>query len=169
MTDSVTVSLLPVSLSIVHIPRSRLHSLCHPLLRQILLPKPTFLNITCNELELSLFAEHHVIKDFEPIAQKDARKQRVRGRDPLVSSKGGPSLVKHNKSTWEPIEISSEKWNVLQIDSHSDTLGEVTSKPVFTLAPDRSASRQVGSKSARALRTLGCRRHIYPLSILLHE
>lgn len=122
MSDSVTVSLLPVSLSIVHIPRSRLPSLCHPVLRQILLPKPTFLNFTCNELELSLFAEYHVLRDFEPIAQKDARKLKARGRDPLASGKGHTPLEKC-KGHWEPIEISAERWNVLQIDSHSDQPG----------------------------------------------
>ncbi|KAI0796926.1 hypothetical protein C8Q75DRAFT_802592 [Abortiporus biennis] len=120
MSDSVTISLLPVSLSVIHIPRSRLPKLCHPILRQILLPNPTFLNITCNELELSLFAEHHVIEDFKAIARKDARKRKVRGRDRLVATPDN----KRRKSThdWDSVEISSERWNVLQIDSHSSAL-----------------------------------------------
>lgn len=52
----VTVSLLPVSLSLVHIPRCRLLELSHPIIRQILLPNPSFLNLTCNQVELSIFA-----------------------------------------------------------------------------------------------------------------
>ncbi|CAL1701245.1 unnamed protein product [Somion occarium] len=120
MTDSVTISLLPVSLSIVHVPRSRIHSLCHPLLRQLLLPNPMFLNITCNEIELSLFAEHHVLKEFEPIVKKDARRLRLRGRTNHASD----DKLKRRSSTegWEAVEMSAERWNVLQIDSHSSSL-----------------------------------------------
>ncbi|KAH8094867.1 hypothetical protein BXZ70DRAFT_908666 [Cristinia sonorae] len=111
MTDSTTITLLPVSLSIVHLPRSRIHGHFHPLLRQLLLPSPAFLSLTCNELELSLFAEHHLLRDFEPIAKKDARRL-------LARERGRPS--KSRKVEWEPIELSAERWNVLQIDSHSD-------------------------------------------------
>lgn len=118
MSDSATISLLPVSLSIVHVPRSRIHDLFHPLLRQLLLPGPAFLNLTCNELELSLFAEHHVLRDFQPIAQKDARKLLARAQ-----ARDAPAL-KSRKIEWEPIEFSAERWNVLQIDSHSDAHGE---------------------------------------------
>lgn len=115
MTDSATISLLPVSLSIVRVPRSRIHGLFHPLIRQLLLPQPTFLNLTCNELELSLFAEHHVLRDFEPIVRKDACRRDARTRS------GG---MKPRKSQWEPVELSAERWNVLQIDSHSNEHGE---------------------------------------------
>jgi len=108
-----TISLLPVSLSLVHVPRSRLPHLSHQILRQILYPSPGFLNITCNEIELSLFAEHHLLKDFEEIARKDYQKQRSRSR----FSKRKCSNVS------EAIEISYEKWSVLQIDSHSDRIG----------------------------------------------
>ncbi|KAG1833498.1 hypothetical protein EV424DRAFT_1618389 [Suillus variegatus] len=104
-SSNVTVSLLPVSLSLVHIPRSRLPQLSHPVLRQILQPNPTFINVTCNEIELSLFAESHMLADFEPVARRDRQRQRSR------SGSGSDHL-----------EISYEKWNVLQIDSHSDQL-----------------------------------------------
>ncbi|KAI0082384.1 hypothetical protein K474DRAFT_1681303 [Panus rudis PR-1116 ss-1] len=119
MSDSVTISLLPVSLSIVHIPRSRIHSLCHPLIRQLLLPKPTFLNLTCNEIELSIFAEHCYLSDFESVARKDARRLKVRGRVPHAKL---DRPAKRSREDWEPIEFSAEKWNVLQIDSHSSTI-----------------------------------------------
>ncbi|TFK43752.1 hypothetical protein BDQ12DRAFT_718943 [Crucibulum laeve] len=111
----VTIALLPVSLSLVHIPRSRLHALSHPVLRQILQPNPTFLNITCNEIELSLFAEDHVLLDFEPIARRDRQRQRSR-------SGSGFSRKNTSHNDIEPLEISYEKWSVLQIDSHSDQL-----------------------------------------------
>ncbi|KAF9006601.1 hypothetical protein BDQ17DRAFT_1352034 [Cyathus striatus] len=116
MLETITVSLLPVSLSLVHIPRPRLPALSHPILRQILQPNPIFLNITCNEIELSLFAEQHVLHDFEHIARRDRQKLHSR------------STSKARKSTlpldFEPIEISYEKWRVLQIDSHSDQIDD---------------------------------------------
>jgi hypothetical protein len=126
----VTISLLPVSLSLVHVPRSRLAQLSHPIIRQILQPKPTFLNLTCNEIELSLFAEHHVLADFEPVARDDRRRQRSR-------SGSGSSRKNVSGSSMEPVEISYEKWNVLQIDSHSDQLGVYVTgfvRPFFAVA-----------------------------------
>ncbi|KAH9482540.1 hypothetical protein JR316_0004640 [Psilocybe cubensis] len=113
----VTISLLPVSLSLVHIPRSRLDSLSHPVLRQLLHPNPAFLNITCNEIELSVFAEHHMLHDFDPIARKDRQRQRSRSGS-NSSRKGAPQTT----PAYEPVEISYEKWSVLQIDSHSDRM-----------------------------------------------
>ncbi|EIW82292.1 hypothetical protein CONPUDRAFT_123058 [Coniophora puteana RWD-64-598 SS2] len=112
----VTVSLLPVSLSLVRVPRARLPQLSHPILRQILQPNPVFLNVTCNEIELSLFAEHHMLADFEAIARRDHR-QRQRSR-----SGSGSSRKRATTPIDEPVEISCETWNVLQIDSHSDRL-----------------------------------------------
>jgi hypothetical protein len=112
----VTISLLPVSLSLVHVPRSRLAQLSHPVLRQILQPNPTFLNVTCNEIELSLFAEHHMLADFEPIARHDRQRQRSR-------SGSASSRKNDTRPSLDPVEISYEKWNVLQIDSHSNQLG----------------------------------------------
>ena len=84
----VTISLLPVSLSLVHIPRSRLPHLSHPVLKQILQPSPSFLNITCNEIELSVFAEDHILEDFEPIARKDRQRQRSKSLSRRKSSLG---------------------------------------------------------------------------------
>lgn len=116
-SSNVTVSLLPVSLSLVHIPRSRLPQLSHPVLRQILQPNPTFINVTCNEIELSLFAESHMLADFEPVARRDRQRQRSR------SGSGSGSKRPHSVMPQDHLEISYEKWNVLQIDSHSDQLG----------------------------------------------
>ncbi|GLB34047.1 putative ACT domain containing protein [Lyophyllum shimeji] len=111
-----TISLLTTSLSLVHIPRSRLHQLSHPVLKQILLPNPTFLNITCNELELSLFADEAVLADFEPIARKDRHRQRSVSN----ASSGRPPGPRSRDI--EPVEVSYERWSVLQVDSHSDQL-----------------------------------------------
>ncbi|KAF7789354.1 hypothetical protein EIP86_000298 [Pleurotus ostreatoroseus] len=121
MADSVTISLLPVSLSLVHIPHARVPDLFHPILRQLLLPKPTFLNVTSNEIELSLFAEHSSLTDFEPIARQDARKTRSLARRRTYNE--GEDL-KHvlEWEEWSPVEVSSDRWNVLQIDTHSDGL-----------------------------------------------
>lgn len=116
----VTISLLPVSLSLVHIPRSRLNHLSHPILKQILHPDPGFLNITCNQIELSIFAEHHMLQDFEPIARKDRLRQRSRS-----GSASSRKSQNHSSShpPPEPVEISYDAWSVLQIDSHSDGIG----------------------------------------------
>ncbi|KAI0346843.1 hypothetical protein BDW22DRAFT_1424955 [Trametopsis cervina] len=113
-----TISLLPVSLSLVHIPRSRIQELIHPILRQTLLPGPTFLNVTCNEIELSVFAEHHALQDFEMTASRDARKLHSPSRERSDGSKYD-KRKQSRKADWKPVEISQERWNVLQIDSHS--------------------------------------------------
>jgi hypothetical protein len=117
--SQVTISLLSPSLSLVHIPRSRLSHLSHPILRHVLTPNPPFLNITCNEIELSIFAEHHTIAHFDLFARRD--RKRVRSRASF-SSASGHSISKGGSKT-ESIEISYDRWNVLQIDSHSDELG----------------------------------------------
>ena len=114
--SNVTISLLPVSLSLVRIPRSRLPHLSHPILRQILQPKPIFLNVTCNEIELSLFAEHHILFDFESIARRD--RHRLRSRSGSGSTRKRPASDDDDR-----VEFSCEKWKVLQLDSHSNQLG----------------------------------------------
>ena len=113
----VTISLLPVSLSLVHIPRSRLTRLSHPVLRQILQPNPAFLNVTCNEIELSIFAEHHTLHDFELISRRDRHRKKLSRLESIPGLKPSPTHVR------EHVEISYEKWNVLQIDSHNDQIG----------------------------------------------
>ena len=120
MASSATISLLPVSLSLVHIPRSRIRDQLHPILRQLLLPAPTFLNVTSNEIELSIFAEHHTLQDLQVTARRDACVKPV-GRE-RPSSKDRRRLS--NREEWEPIEVSQERWNVLQIDSHAEGLGQ---------------------------------------------
>ncbi|KAH9948384.1 hypothetical protein B0H21DRAFT_242952 [Amylocystis lapponica] len=125
MTNSVTISLLPVTLSLVHLPRSRLDTLAQHVLRQILIPNPTFLNLTCNEIELSLFAECHALHDFRKIARRDARKLKTRRKGRRTESPRDEEFISRAKrlnQDWEPVEVSSDTWSVLQIDSHSDQL-----------------------------------------------
>lgn len=135
----VTISLLPTSLSLVHIPRSRLAQLTHPVLHHILQPTQTFLNMTCNEIEMSLFVERGELAEFERVARKD--RQRRRGSQ--GSSAGGPA--------WECVEISYEKWSVLQIDSHSDQLGELPTVflPLLTQYPQTSLVHELTNSLAR--------------------
>ncbi|KAI0720306.1 hypothetical protein C8T65DRAFT_567833 [Cerioporus squamosus] len=122
-TDSVTISLLPVSLSLVHLPRSRLEHFTSHVLRQILQPNPTFLNVTCNEIEVSLFAEHDTLQEFHKAARKDARRLRRREREARADpSADSPRRTRQLRNNWEPVEVTSERWKVLQIDSHSDRL-----------------------------------------------
>lgn len=90
-------------------------------------PNPIFINVTCNEIELSLFAESHMLQDFEPIARRD--RQRQRSRSGSASSNTRRTLTALSQ---DHLEISYEKWNVLQIDSHSDQLGML---PVVPYTP----------------------------------
>ena len=130
-TDSVTISLLPVSLSLVHLPRPRLQDFTSHVLRQLLLPNPTFLNITCNEVEVSLFAEHDTLQEFHKAARKDARRLRRRERETHLDSPDSPRRARRAKEAWDPVEVTLERWKVLQIDSHSDTLGTL---PLYAAA-----------------------------------
>ncbi|KAI0375826.1 hypothetical protein BV20DRAFT_18780 [Pilatotrama ljubarskyi] len=120
--ESVTISLLPVSLSLVHLPRSRLEHFTQHVLRQILQPNPVFLNVTCNEIEVSLFAEYDTLQEFHKAARKDARRLRQREREARADLAQSPRRSRRVKEDWEPVEVSSERWKVLQIDSHSDSL-----------------------------------------------
>ncbi|CCM00678.1 uncharacterized protein FIBRA_02717 [Fibroporia radiculosa] len=145
MTDSVTIQLLPVSLALVHLPRSRLDSLTQHILRQILRPTPTFLNVTCNEIELSLFAEHHALEDFRHIARKDSRKLRLRrntddSAHPHSTEPRASRRPKRSKANWEPVEVSSDRWSVLQIDSHSDEIGQNSGTRVLELSTPLAAA-----------------------------
>jgi hypothetical protein len=67
-----------------------------------------------------------VLADFEPVARDDRRRQRSR-------SGSGSSRKNVSGSSMEPVEISYEKWNVLQIDSHSDQLGVYVTGFVLSL------------------------------------
>ncbi|KAJ3992809.1 hypothetical protein F5050DRAFT_861307 [Lentinula boryana] len=125
----VTISLLPVSLSLVHVPRSRLAHLSSPIIRQLLQPNPTFLNITCNEIELSIFAEARIMHEFETIARRDRQKQRSR------SGSGSSRKNFLDSPVVEPVQISYEKWSVLQIDSHSDALDNAGARVYELSAP----------------------------------
>lgn len=122
MDHEITIQLLDVALGLVHVPRSRLAQLSHPILRLILEPDPQFLNITCNEIELSLFTEHRLLKEFEPIARKD--RQRQRSRSGSGTNPARRTTAASTSSYEEKVEISYEVWKVLQVDSHSSQFGK---------------------------------------------
>lgn len=172
MSDSVTISLLPVSLALVHVPRSRLDTLTQHVLRQILRPNPGFLNVTCNEIELSLFAEGHALQEFEKIARKDTRKLRRRREAQNTGQPGQRTRSKRRRQDWEPIEVSSDRWSVLQIDSHSDSLGASNVCRYGMLQTSihfDSLSRQLWRAGPGTFGTPRCGRNIHPLSVLVHE
>ncbi|OAX44030.1 hypothetical protein K503DRAFT_679751 [Rhizopogon vinicolor AM-OR11-026] len=58
-----------------------------------------------------------MLADFEPIARRDRQRQRSRSGSASSSTKRA-----HTALPQDHLEISYEKWNVLQIDSHSDQL-----------------------------------------------
>ncbi|KAB5594205.1 hypothetical protein CTheo_2286 [Ceratobasidium theobromae] len=89
----VTITVLDITLRLCTIPRLRLPEATHYVVKQFLRQRPTFLNITLNTSELSIFAEDTTLDDFRPLAH--------RGRF------RGPGA---------PVEISPDTWSVLQID-----------------------------------------------------
>jgi hypothetical protein len=130
----VTISFLPVKLSLIRIPRARLHKFYHPLLRQILSPKHTFLNVTCNELELTILAEGQTLEDFESVAENDRKK---RYRSPSRDSESSLDLDSPSPpilEDWDCVQVCHESWNVLQIDSHSNGIGECVNYPLHEFA-----------------------------------
>lgn len=66
-----------------------------------------------------------MLEDFEPIARRDRQRRRSRSGSNSSTRKNGPS------ESVEPVEITYEKWSVLQIDSHSDQMGAF----IFALHP----------------------------------
>jgi hypothetical protein len=59
-----------------------------------------------------------MLADFEPIARRDRQRQRSRSGSASSGTKRAQIALPQDH-----LEISYEKWNVLQIDSHSDQLG----------------------------------------------
>ncbi|KAI5124750.1 hypothetical protein M0805_005384 [Coniferiporia weirii] len=132
----VTITILDVSLSLVHIPRSRLTELTRPILKQLLRKSPRFLNLTANEIELSIFAEEDELDDFEPIARRDRQRQRL-GQTAVdyETSAHRSKRTPQSCGAIQPVEISVEKWRVLQIDSHEDSLSNSGSRVRELSAP----------------------------------
>ncbi|CUA73861.1 hypothetical protein RSOLAG22IIIB_01382 [Rhizoctonia solani] len=90
----VTITVLDIVLRLCTIPRSRLPETTHYVVKQFLRQRPTFLNITLNTSELSIFAEQTTLDDFRPLARRGS-----------LGARSGA-----------PVEISQETWSVLQID-----------------------------------------------------
>ncbi|KAF7332299.1 ACT-7 domain-containing protein [Mycena kentingensis (nom. inval.)] len=93
---NVTISRLSSSLSIVSVPRARVDELSHPILRLLLQPNPSFLSITANLIELSIFVEAENAAPFHAIARADQASR------PL-----------------DAVQVSDERWAVLQIETHN--------------------------------------------------
>lgn len=66
-----------------------------------------------------------LIRDFEPIARRDRQKIRSRqGSSASANGNGGRTnggRAKSLSAAVDPVEISYEKWSVIQVDSHSDS------------------------------------------------
>jgi hypothetical protein len=94
--SSEILDVLPVSLDLVRVPRARVSALVRPILAQLLAPEPTFLALTANEIELTIFAADAAAA-FAPVVRRDRRR--------------------HAHPGWEAVEVSAEKWKVIQIPS----------------------------------------------------
>jgi hypothetical protein len=106
------------SKGLVHIPRTRLPSLSHHVTKQLLSPSPTYLNITSNSIELSIFAEESSLHELSQVAKRDKRLSK--GSSSYSNGSGGGGALNFDK-----VEISEERWKVLIVESHDDHLGEL--------------------------------------------
>jgi len=67
-----------------------------------------------------------MLHDFEPIARRDRQRQRSRsgsGSSRKATSRSGP--------VYDQVEISYDKWSVLQIESHSDQIGVLATLRIY--------------------------------------
>lgn len=136
----VTITVLDITLRLCTIPRLRLPEATHYVVKQFLRQRPTFLNITLNTSELSIFAEDTTLDDFRPLAH--------RGRF------RGPGA---------PVEISPDTWSVLQIDE--DKFGR---SPLSMGIPLIELRRRWDPR-VRNIRCPCPRRNIDSLPVELHE
>ncbi|KAG8859555.1 hypothetical protein FRB96_004439 [Tulasnella sp. 330] len=124
-THNVTITILPVSLSLVHIPRNRLKQWSHSIIRQILRPAPAFLNISCNATEVSIIAECDTIEPFVKAARRDLktleRSRRSQAEEDDVKEE------RRQRREVQPVEVSSG-WSALQIDSHGDHIDDASTR-----------------------------------------
>jgi hypothetical protein len=97
------LDVLPVSLDLVRVPRARVRALVRPILGQLLAPDPVFFALTANEIELSIFAAN-AADAFRSVARRDARRRACPSRP-----------------DWEAVEVSTDKWKVIQIPSLGTT------------------------------------------------
>ncbi|EJT97626.1 hypothetical protein DACRYDRAFT_119293 [Dacryopinax primogenitus] len=113
--NQTTLTILPTTLSLVNIPRQRAvqGEVCVRIMKNLLtsLARTEFLAIVANELELSIYADPEVIRRTRLIRM--AKKEHRLARDPQHLPKPG----------WKPIEYSSKRWSVLQVDTHDDEDG----------------------------------------------
>ncbi|KZT58825.1 hypothetical protein CALCODRAFT_228838 [Calocera cornea HHB12733] len=110
--NQTTLTILPTTLSLVNIPRQRAvqGEVCNRIIYNLLnsVESAEFLAIVANELELSIYADAATIRRTKLI--KMARKEHRMARDSKQMRKPG----------WKPMEYSSKRWSVLQVDTHDD-------------------------------------------------
>lgn len=91
-----------------------------------------------------------MLSEFEPVARKD--RQRLR-----------------KKAVLDPIEVTYEKWRVLQIDSHNNQLGTLRSKPTSLMPSSAFRFRKLGSTGERSFSSIGCSWDIYSVPVFIYE
>ncbi|KZO93276.1 hypothetical protein CALVIDRAFT_265484 [Calocera viscosa TUFC12733] len=110
--NQTTLTILPTTLSLVNIPRQRAvqGEVCNRILSNLFtsVESADFLAIVANELELSIYADAETIRRTQLI--KMAKKEHRMARDSKQMRKPG----------WKPMEYSSKRWSVLQVDTHDD-------------------------------------------------
>ncbi|KAG9041203.1 hypothetical protein FS837_012553 [Tulasnella sp. UAMH 9824] len=147
---AVTITVLPVTLSLVRIPKHRLSHFAHPIIKLILSDSTssTFLNISTNASEVSIIAREQDLSSFVKIARKDnrrirrqiqrnVRKESESSATPSSAPRSGqesgapspvrPSPRSRRERVLQPVEVSSS-WSALQIDSHGEQLGDASAR-----------------------------------------
>ncbi|KAG8986821.1 hypothetical protein FRB95_003249 [Tulasnella sp. JGI-2019a] len=125
-SPNVTITILPVSLSLVHIPRPRLKQFSYSIIQQILRPAPAFLNISCNATEVSIIAERDTVDPFVRASKRDWKRIEKRRRS-QKGSDDSKRLEGRQRLEVQPVEVSSA-WSALQIDSHGDQIDDASAR-----------------------------------------
>ena len=128
---SVSTSVLTVSIpALCHIPRSRITDFSYLITEQFVAQPPrSFLNITINEIEMSIIADAEAMRGFASFVRTDTERIRRAFKN---DSRGSPDEV---------VEISEETWSVIIVETKEAppedvTLGEHGSCiTIGTLAP----------------------------------
>lgn len=104
-----------VAVVLCHIPRARIPEYSRFVTEQFIAQPPrSFLNVTSNEVEMTLIADADSMQDLAEFVHEDTdRIRRSAGQDPraMVS---------------EAVELSEEPWSVLIVDTKEPPKGPVT-------------------------------------------
>ncbi|KAG8900766.1 hypothetical protein FRC01_010030, partial [Tulasnella sp. 417] len=123
---AVTITVLPVTLSLVRIPKHRLSHFAHPIIKLILSESTssTFLNISTNASEVSIIAREQDLSSFVKIARRDNR--RVRRHMQRNARKESESSATSSSAPWSGQEGGAPSPISSLVSSSSTSTGPST-------------------------------------------